>query len=181
MLFFVDSESCDCSGGLHGCPVSCLYWWNQCQTGHQNVERRGNSHCCWNSWQSFWHDIKKCPSWVFSLFYRCYDKHCYIPRLSLNQTGTVIVWFFVTWPWLKSNVLRLWYIKQCTLLGIHYSTWSKHGGKWRDRRREKHCQFSFLWMNTTTQTWSLKLKSNNFQSYPRRETAASGWKKMQII
>ena len=57
---------------------------------------------------------------------------------------------------------------------IHYSTWSKHGGKWRDRRWEKHCQFSLLGMNTTTQTWSLKLKSNNFQSYPRRETAGGG-------
>ena len=44
------------------------------------------------------------------------------------------------WPWLKSNVSRSWYIKQCTPLGLHYSTWSKHGGKWRDKRGEKHCQ-----------------------------------------
>ena len=42
------------------------------------------------------------------------------------------------------------------------------------RRWEKHCQFPFSWMNTTTQTWSLKLKRNDFQRYPRRETAASG-------
>ena len=35
----------------------------------------------------------------------------------------------------------------------------------------------FSWMNTTTQTWSLKLKSNDFQSYPRREIAASGGKR----
>ena len=55
---------------------------------------------------------------------------CFFPRLSLNWTGTAIGWFFVTWPWLKSNVSRSWYIKQCTPLGIYYSTWSKHGGKW---------------------------------------------------
>ena len=88
-------------------------------------------------------------------------------------TGTAIGWFLVTCPWLKSMFSRSWYIKQCTPLGIHYSTWSKHGGKWHDRRWEKHCQFSFSWMNTTTPTWSLKLKSNDFQSYPRKETAAS--------
>ena len=105
---------------------------------------------------------------------------------------------------------------------MHYSMWSKHGGKWRDRRREKHCHFSFSWiacvawrfcragrtsgvfqvapapissrflyprpplllsapnqnrhatqaiswMKTTTQTWGLKLKSNDFQSYPREK------------
>ena len=40
----------------------------------------------------------------------------------------------------QSNVSRSWYIKQCIPLGIHRSTWSKHGGKWRDRRREKHRQ-----------------------------------------
>ena len=40
----------------------------------------------------------------------------------------------------------------------------------------KNCQFSFSWMNTTTQTRSLKLKSNDFKSYPSRETAASGGK-----
>ena len=51
-------------------------------------------------------------------------KHCYISRLSLNWTGTAIGWFLVTWPWLKSNVSWSWYIKQCTPLGIHYSTWS---------------------------------------------------------
>ena len=35
-------------------------------------------------------------------------------------------------------------------------------------------QFSFALMNTTTQTRSLsKLKSNDFQSYPRGESAAS--------
>ena len=32
-------------------------------------------------------------------------------------------------------------------------------------------------LNTTTQTWSLKLKSNDFQNYPRREIAASGGKR----
>ena len=68
--------------------------------------------------------------------------------------------------------------KYCTPLGIHYSMWSKHGGagwNWQCfshllytyRRWEKHCQFPFSWMNTTTQTWSLKLKTNDFQRYPR--------------
>ena len=101
--------------------------------------------------------------------------HCYIPRLSLNWTGTAIGWLFVTWLWLKSNVSRSWYIKQCTPLGIYYSKWSEHGGKWRDRRREKHCQFSFSWMNATTftitQTWSLKLKSNDFQQLVEEKDA----------
>ena len=106
--------------------------------------------------------------------------YCYIPRLSLNKTGTAIGWFLVTWPWLKSNLFRSWYIwavPRFTPLGIYYSTWSKHDGNWRDRRREKHCHFSFSWMKTTTQTWSLKLLSNDFQSYPRRETAASWGKR----
>ena len=47
---------------------------------------------------------------------------------------------------------RLGYITAC----------DQSGGKWRDKRREKHCQFSFSWMNATTQTRSLKLKSNDF-------------------
>ena len=38
------------------------------------------------------------------------------------------------------------------------------------------CQFSLSWINTTT-PWSLKLKSNDFQTYPRGETAASGGRK----
>ena len=29
---------------------------------------------------------------------------------------------------------------QCTPLGLHYITWSRRAGKWRDKRREKHCQ-----------------------------------------
>ena len=124
---------------------------------------------------------RKQPTKVEFHVYRWQTLLLYFYRLSLNQTGTAIGWFLVTWPWLKSNVSRSWYIKQCTPIRIHYSTWSKHGGKWCDRRQEKHCQFSFSWMNTTTftitQTWSLKLKSNDFQSYPRRETAASGGKR----
>ena len=35
--------------------------------------------------------------------------------------------------------------------------------------------FLFSWMNTTTQTQSLKLQSNDFESYP--ETAATGGKR----
>ena len=69
--------------------------------------------------------------------------YCYIPRLSLNKTGTAIGWFLVTWPWLKSTVSRSWYIKQCTPLRIHYSTWSEHSGKWRDKRRENTASFLF--------------------------------------
>ena len=48
-----------------------------------------------------------------------------------------------------------------------------HGEKWCDRRREKLCQFSFSWINTTTQTWSLKLKSNDFQVMP--------WVEQQLV
>ena len=39
----------------------------------------------------------------------------------------------------------------------------------------RSCQFSFPWMNTTTQTRSPKLKSNDFKvipEIPRRKTAA---------
>ena len=38
--------------------------------------------------------------------------------------------------------------------GIHYSTWSKHGGKWRDRRREKHRQVQpvFFFVNEHNNT-----------------------------
>ena len=57
------------------------------------------------------------------------------------------------------------------------SQWSKHGGKWRDRRRRKLPVFTFRDEHnndSTTQTWSVKLKSNDFQSYPWRETAAIG-------
>ena len=66
-------------------------------------------------------------------------------------------------------------------LGLHYKTRLKHGRKWCDRRREKHCQLSFSWMNTTTwpQTRILNLKSNDFSSHPRRETAASGGKRFR--
>ena len=45
-------------------------------------------------------------------------------------------------PLVDSYRLR-YIIKQCTPLGLHYSTWSKHGGKWFDRRWEKHCQSFF--------------------------------------
>ena len=31
---------------------------------------------------------------------------CYIPRLSLNKTSTVIGWFLVTCPWSNANVSR---------------------------------------------------------------------------
>ena len=34
--------------------------------------------------------------------------------------------------------------KQCNTLGIHYSTWTKHGGKWRDRRRGKKLPVFFF-------------------------------------
>ena len=32
-------------------------------------------------------------------------------------------------------------------------------------------------MNITTQKWKLKLKRNDFQTYPRKETVASGGKR----
>ena len=57
----------------------------------------------------------------------------------------------------------------CTPLWIHHSMRSKHGGKWCDKRREKHCQFSFLWTNTTTQRWSLKQKETIFKVIPEEK------------
>ena len=109
------------------------------------------------------------PTYCLSDTENCDNLSCYIPRLSFN-------FHFMDshWPILGHMALTK---TKCTPIVIHYLTWSRHGGKCRDRRLEKHCQFSFSWMNTTTQTWSLKLKSNDFQSYPRRETAASGGKR----
>ena len=80
----------------------------------------------------------------------------------------------VTWPWLNSNVSRPWYIKQCSPLGIHYSTWSKHGGKWGDRRREKPTLPVFVFVNEHNNTntkpqakkqWFLKLS----QKFPEEK------------
>ena len=41
--------------------------------------------------------------------------------------------------WLILGHAALTKIK-CIPIGLQYSTLSKHGGKWRDRRREKHRQ-----------------------------------------
>ena len=81
-------------------------------------------------------------------------KPCYIRRLSLRWTRTAIGWFLVTCPWLKSNVSRSWYIKQCTPLTARDQSMVQ---KWCDRRREKHCQFSFSWMKATTWTQTRSL------------------------
>ena len=40
---------------------------------------------------------------------------------------------------------------------------------WCDRRREKHYHFPFSWMNTTTQAWSLKLKTTIFKIIPEEK------------
>ena len=61
------------------------------------------------------------------------------------------------------------HLSNCTPLWIHHSMRSKHGGKWRDKGREKHCQFSFLWTNTTTQRWSLKQKDTIFKVIPEEK------------
>ena len=53
------------------------------------------------------------------------------------------------------------------------------GGTKGGKNTARSCQFSFSGMNTTTQTRSLKLKSNDFkviQEAPRRKTAAGGGK-----
>ena len=42
--------------------------------------------------------------------------------------------------------------------GIQYSTWSKHGGKWRDRRREKH---GSPYITTTETRLSLRYKKRH--------------------
>ena len=41
--------------------------------------------------------------------------------------------------WLILRHAALTKIK-CIPIGLHYSKLSKHGGKWRERRREKHRQ-----------------------------------------
>ena len=84
-----------------------------------------------------------------------------------------------------SNKQRLWLIDFCHVVLTKFKCisivqwynsvihiWSKHGERWCDRRREKHCLFSLQWMNMTIQTRSLKLKSDDFQSYPKRNIAA---------
>ena len=60
-------------------------------------------------------------------------------------------------------------MKQCTPLGLHYSTWSKRGGKWGDRRREKHCHVLpvFFYLNeqniTTRGIQSMTIDINQYQ------------------
>ena len=52
------------------------------------------------------------------------------------------------------------------------SQWSKHGGKWRDRRRQKLPVFTFRDEHnndSTTQTWSLKLKATIFKVIPEEK------------
>ena len=39
----------------------------------------------------------------------------------------------------KIKCIPIYLKPDCTQLGIHNSTWSKYGGKWGDRRREKRC------------------------------------------
>ena len=74
-----------------------------------------------------------------SLFYYFLD------FTQLNRDCHWLILGHVALTKIKINVSQSWYIKQCTPLTgyITYSKWSKHGGKWHDRRREKHCQFSF--------------------------------------
>ena len=44
----------------------------------------------------------KCSFTAF--VYKYFNFYCYIPRLSLNKTSTLIGWFLVTCPWSNSNV-----------------------------------------------------------------------------
>ena len=81
---------------------------------------------------------------------------CYIPRLSLNQTGTAIGWLLVTWPWLKSNVslrdIEAMYHARDTLQHVIKAWWKV---AWQ-KAGKKTASFLFReW--TSTQTWSLKL------------------------
>ena len=103
---------------------------------------------------------KYCNWWLWLVRHLVQSEkgYCYIPGLSVNWTGTAIGWFLVTWPWLKSNVPRSWYIlaivsRLYTLQQVIKAWWKV---AWQ--KAGKHCQFSFSWINTTTQTWSLKLK-----------------------
>ena len=83
------------------------------------------------------------------------------------------------WPWLKSNWSWLWYILAIVLylgyITAHDQSIMKSG---MTEGGKNTASFLFQeWTGTITQTSSLKLKSNNFQSYPRGETAASGGKR----
>ena len=52
--------------------------------------------------------------------------HCYIPRLSLNKTSTVVGWFLVMCPWSNSNVSRLGYI--CAVVALEsWESWLRFG------------------------------------------------------
>jgi len=70
-------------------------------------------------WRGMWriltHDVRISLTRIVTTFNadcgnffdaKCNNANCYIPRLSLNKTGTVFVWFLVTCPWSNSNVSR---------------------------------------------------------------------------
>ena len=95
---------------------------------------------------------------------------CFFQRQGIYETSSQWRYILFLYPltftqlnrdcnWLILGHMALTKIK-CITIVIHYSKLSNNGGtggKWRDRRREKHCQFSFSRMNTTTQTRRLKL------------------------
>ena len=87
---------------------------------------------------------------------------CFFQRQGIYETSSQWQYILLLYPltftqlnrecnWLILGHMALTRIK-CITIVIHYSKSSNHGGtggKWRDRRREKHCQFSFSRMNTT--------------------------------
>ena len=50
--------------------------------------------------------------------------YCYIARLSLNKTSTVVGWFLVTYPWSNSNVSRPRYNCAVVARKSSFAIWS---------------------------------------------------------
>ena len=61
-----------------------------------------------------------------------------------------------------------------TLSNVPHSGYMR-GGKWRERRREKLCQFFFVNKHKNT-NMKPQAKKQRFSSYARRETAFNGGK-----
>ena len=73
-----------------------LFW--RCQSSSANQGNKDNCEWLMPCRKLYNNEKKKCSTPI---------KHiCYILKLSLNKTSTVIGWFLVTCPWSNSNVSR---------------------------------------------------------------------------
>ena len=96
--------------------------------------------------------------------------------------------------WLTLDLMALTKIKcipivihlsSCTPLWIHYSTWSKHVGKWRDRRRENTLPvffFFFFFVNEHNNTkMKPQTKNQRFLKLSQKRNSSCWKKTMQVI